>query len=448
MARHRAVERKFEELRPASTILLRMERGRLPLAITLFCSATIAILTALRFVLMINLLSPSQYGVLNLLTTAVNLLPMVSILGIPLHLQRMVRTLGPRSISRGMKSGYIACALTLMPLAIGLFILISPFANSTRELIVYTVSMTIVCQCSGIAIFSSQLVLGAGYRGSASLIMLFSNSVLTLSLLIPYLFEIASLEAILLCWSAGCILVAIFVTIFAITLTGRTGPDDQLNAIMERGELELVPLFRSGILTIPSMVGPWLLVFIIRYMLGMSLGTTAVAAYAVASTIVDTAFLLASSIISFSGNRLLDRSQSPTIPFLWSGLVLTCLAIPATVVVPFILSEIGREGYVLSNSLVVLLYVSALCRLYITSWRQRSLAENALGFLSGLFIIVTLCVLLILIVWKPPSPVYYALIQSSSYFFVAVGQQLITSKRGKSSPKSTAPQGTVAERAT
>lgn len=408
--------------------ILRLESGRVPLALSLMSAATLAIFTIFRFVMMVSILTPEQYGYLNLLTTISSLLPMIVILGIPLHLQKIVRSSGTGYISFGIRKGLVASSITILPTVCAMIVLLGPFSHSRGELLISAVAVSATCHGIGCVIFSSQLLLAAGYRSLASLSMLVVNSTLTWTMLIPYMFDWSSVEAILICWSVGCLLTALIVVSSALWLAGKQGPDAVVNGVPR---IYGYPrkLFLSGIMTIPSLVGPWALVFAIRYLMGIYLGESALAQFSISSTVVESSFTIAVAVISISANRILDGTSRPLVPFLWSTACLLLVCTPAILFLPVVLDTFSSEGYSFSITVSAILLVGAIARLYLLSWRQRALAVGTLGALSIQFVSVTVLSVLLIAVCRPDHITAYALVQTGSYLAVAISQQIVTGRR-------------------
>ncbi|NCL73999.1 hypothetical protein AIIKEEIJ_06386 [Rhodococcus sp. YH1] len=414
--------------------VLSMETGKRPLLVSVGSASILAVLTAVRFVMMVRLLEPEQYGLLNLLTTVSSLLPMVVILGIPLHLQKIVRNSGTQYIHFGIIRGLTACGLTFLPTVVGLYAVLRPFVKSSTELAISAFAVAIVCHGIGCAIFSSQLLLGAGYRATAAASLLWVNSALTWTMCIPYLMNWSSVPAILISWAAGCFLSAGLVMAGAWRLSDRTGPDARVNSLPPvYGRPRR--LFLDGIRTIPTLVGPWLLVFVVRYLLGLNLGETAMAEFSISSTVIESAFTVAVTVITFSANRLLDGATRPLGPFLWSTASLLAVSIPALILLPTVLGEFANDGYSFSIEISLVLLLGAIARLYLSSWRQRSLAVGTLGALSTQFIAVTAIAAMFIAISRPSETIVYALVQTTSYLVIAASQQWFTSRReGRSVP--------------
>ncbi|MFF0284374.1 hypothetical protein ACFYSW_29215 [Rhodococcus aetherivorans] len=420
-------ERTFTP-KSAPTWILSLERGRVPLALSLISAATLAIFTIFRFVMMVRILTPEQYGYLNLLTTISNLLPMIAILGIPLHLQKIVRSSGTGYIAFGIRKGLVASSITILPTVCALIVLVSPFSQSRGELLISAVAVSATCHGIGCVIYSSQLLLAAGYRSLASLSMLMVNSTLTWTMLIPYMFDWSSVEAILVCWSIGCLLTALIVVSSALWLAGKQGPDSVVNAVPR---IYGYPrkLFISGIKTIPSLVGPWALVFAIRYLMGIYLGESALAQFSISSTVVESSFTIAVAVISISANRILDGTSRPLAPFLWSTGCLLLVCTPAIFLLPAVLDTLSSDGYSFSIAVSAILLVGAVARLYLLSWRQRALAVGTLGALSMQFVSVTVLSAILIVICRPDHITAYALVQTGSYLVVAISQQIVTARR-------------------
>nr|WP_141216302.1 hypothetical protein [Rhodococcus sp. 06-621-2] len=405
-------------------MLIRLERGRLPFLITISSSAGLAVLTAVRFFLMIQLLDPSQYGFLNLLATAVNLVPLFLALGLPLHLQKMVRSHGIHTVAAGLRRSYIVCLATAAPGAGVIYAISYPFAESFEEAIVVAVGMTVVCISNAIAILVSQMVLAAGYRAVSSLVMLAINSGLTWTICFPYFLNEPSMQVIVLCWAWGSFATCIAVTVIAVRISHLPGPDALVN--MRSSEPETVKTqILDGIRSIPTMIGPWLLVFLIRYIMGLQMGTEAIATFAIASTVVDTAFLISAAIVSFYSNRILDATQSPAKPFLVSCACLCALVLPCIALMPMVLAVLGNQQYTLSIPIVLVLSVAGIARLSITAWRQVTLAQGRLGSLSIFFLGATAIVCIYLLFADPGRLDIYAVVQAASYVVIAVSQVLL-----------------------
>ncbi|QRI77938.1 MULTISPECIES: hypothetical protein [Rhodococcus] len=172
-----------------------------------------------------------------------------------------------------------------------------------------------------------------------------------------------------------------------------------------------------------------------RYLLGLNLGETAMAEFSISSTVIESAFTVAVTVITFSANRLLDGATRPLGPFLWSTASLLAVSIPALILLPTVLGEFANDGYSFSIEISLVLLLGAIARLYLSSWRQRSLAVGTLGALSTQFIAVTAIAAMFIAISRPSETIVYALVQTTSYLVIAASQQWFTSRReGRSVP--------------
>jgi hypothetical protein len=400
-----------------------LEQGRRPFYITVSCAVAVALSAVARFVLMVWALQPAEYGLLTLFTTINTILPAILILGTSLQLQRIVRQVGLPFIPFGLRRGVAAILWTAGPSFVVLSALLLPYISSWSSLLTSCLLAVVISAATGVCSFCSQVLLGVGYRAVSAMVMLGANTVLTATLLLPELFDDTTTVSILAWWAAGSLLVAVCTYLMCMTLAGS-------GRIEERSPGKHLELhqhgfsYREGIASIPSIIGPWLLAFVVKYFIGINLGPEVLSTFAIASTVSDTAFLVAVSLVTYSSNNVLDGTINPYRVFAWSALALSVLAAIGIALVPEVLVLLSRTQYKFELVVAAVLAVSAVARLMILSWRNRLLAERLMKLESVSYLVGSAVVTVGLVIARPTELLVYPVVLAIAYGAIALVQQV------------------------
>ncbi|HXC75506.1 MAG TPA: hypothetical protein VNU19_00490, partial [Candidatus Acidoferrum sp.] len=253
-----------------------IEHGRRPFVISLGLAGTLALFTAIRFVLMVHILSPTQYGRLNIFLTLANVLPLVMNLGIPWQVERIALKNGGSSTSRLVRSGWKLNLAVSIPTLIVVGLIIRPFADG--QLGILTVATWAVAVGTSMTTIYAQILLGLGHRSSSALMLFIVNGGLTLALIPGILLGHTTVPVIMATWGA----LAIATCGVAHWITVEVG-----RHVPERSNKSERVSISEGLRSVFAQAGPWVMVFVVRDLLGLYVGSAAVAVYAISSTVTD-----------------------------------------------------------------------------------------------------------------------------------------------------------------
>lgn len=391
--------------------LTAIEVGRRSAYVNVGVSIALAIFTGLRFIVLVRGLSPASYGVLNVFATLAVLAPQLTSLGISLQYQRIAHHGGAGRVRHLLLVSVVVTALGILPTFPVVFILGLPLVTR-GELWLVALAVTIISGATVLAVFVSQILIGRGRRSASAILMFAVNSGPTVALLPNLLLPPISVVAQLTWWAVGALIFAVLAWLLAMT---RRLPADHAGERVSFGE---------GLLALPAQIGPWLFLFVIRYLIGINVDAAAVANYAMAAISAETAFLIAGSLLNYTTVQVMTGSQSP-----WRGLryilpfyvVLTALGLVA---IAWVLPIIGQGGYHLPAAAAILLAISGVVRLYILAWRPRAIGLKRLHYSSWAFLAVTAVGAGALWMWAPIQYAAYALVTVVGFLFVAVVQRI------------------------
>ncbi|WP_148258118.1 hypothetical protein [Pseudarthrobacter phenanthrenivorans] len=282
----------------------------------------------------------------------------------------------------------------------------------TASLFVLVISLA-----TAIATFASQIMLGLNYRSTAALIMFGVNSGATVALVPALAFDNIEAVSILGWW-------ALFSTCAALASYAVVG--SQSTRVRSRRR---VVSFREGMFSIPAQIGPWLFIFMVRYMIGINIDPDSVADFAITSTVVDMAFLVSVSILSYFSNRVMVGQQSPAKGLLYTIPIFVVMSSIGSVAVSWILPHVGRPGYDFSLGLALVLTLAGVARIHISAWRARALGAAKLHISSVAYLAVVGVSLLGFLLWPSTSLEVYAWVTLAGFVTVAVIQQASVHKR-------------------
>ncbi|WP_141688726.1 polysaccharide biosynthesis protein [Pseudarthrobacter enclensis] len=389
-----------------------LEAGRRPAYISLLLSAMLAGLTGIRFLVLVGNIPPEEYGVLNLFTLLSTLMPLLMSIGLPLQYQRVAHFDGAKRIPSLQRTSLYVTGIATLP-SFCVVLLVSRPITDGQSWFWACVYITVISTATAFSTFSSQIMLGLNLRASASLIMFLVNSGATVALLPAILGGVLEATGILGWW-------AFFSVISALAARRLV----HLQKTMGRPRIRSVVSIREGLLSVPSQIGPWLFIFVIRYLVGINAGVEAIANYAIASTVVDMAFLVAVSLLNYFTNKVMAGKQSPMRGMLYSVPAFLVLALAASVGVAWILPLIGQDGYHLAVETLVILTAVGVVRIYITAWRSRALGEKKIHVSSAAYSLVVVGTLIAFSIWPTDSPEIYALVTLGGFIAVAASQRL------------------------
>jgi len=392
-------------------VLNALESRRLPMVISLAVSAALAAFTALRFVVLIHAMPPAQYGVFNLYTLLASLLPLFMTAGLTLQYQRVSHFQGPGTTHALLRTSVLVTLIALVPSFAAVFLITMPIV-SLPELIWVSIFLLVISATASLTTFHSQILLGLNYRSTSSLMMFLVNAGATFAVLPAWLEGRIAPMALLGWWAAFS--VAITALTWWVARSRREG----------REGIGGVLSWREGLLSVPSQIGPWLFVFVIRYLIGLNIDESAIANYAIAATISDMAFLVAVSLLNYFTNRVMSGTQAP-----WRGILLSAplyllLAACGFFAVLWLLPLVGQQGYELEPPVALILIGVGLVRLYLTAWRSRALGLKKIHVSSNAYLVVIAISVLALWFWAPVYPEAYAVVTLAGFLVVAVVQRI------------------------
>jgi hypothetical protein len=357
----------------------RVERGRRPVQISMAASGVLGILSVGRFVVLVAVMDPADYGRLSVFVALAMLLPYFVTWGASLQFQRITRFSGPGAMDVlarwGFKGEVIAAPLALLVAGF----VSAPFTEGDPRLVLF---VTIQALGLGFVSLMAQALLGLRYRTLSALVSFASNAAPTMAVLVLLPLGLAGdLTAVLGSWA-----IAMSVAAVASLATARL-----VAARMLRHEPALsrpsVPHLREGLTSIPTLAGAWLLLLITRVHLGTALGNEQLASFSLAWTAADLSFLISVTLITTASTAIMDGSRSPLRMFVRSACILLALLAMAGLAVPIALALFAREGYTFSYGILALTGLATLGRLAVSAWLPVSVRARSVWILSGLFLI-------------------------------------------------------------
>lgn len=393
-----------------SRVIAHLEKGRRPALVSLALSAMLAVLTGVRFLVLVGSLPPNEYGVLNLFTLLATLMPLLMSLGLSLQYQRIAHFQGVKRISSLQRTSLIVTISSVLPSFVVILILSQPIIE-VHEWIWASAYIVIIAGTTALSTFSSQIMLGLNFRATASFLMFLANAGATIAL-IPVSFMGSFGVTEILGWWA---LFSLGAAIVGFRIVG-------LQRLRRRKPAQVVSI-REGLLSVPSQIGPWLFVFIVRYMIGINAGSEAIANFAIASTVIDMAFLVSVSLLNHFTNRVMAGTQSPLRGMMYSIPFFLALSTFGSFLVAWLLPRLGQDGYHLEFETTLILAGVGITRIYITAWRARALGQKKLHLSSLAYIIVVALSLGIFLVMPVDSLSFYAIITLIGFVVVAAVQR-------------------------
>lgn len=386
----------------------RAEAGRNPFFVSAILAGALAALTLARFSILVSTLPPSEYGRLNIFLTFVNVAPAFMSIGLSWQYQRIARDSGFGAARPLSQIGHRVLLGTLVPALIITALIGAPFAGHDSLLLI-TVYTVIIAATTSLTILYSQISLGLGYRSLASFMLFAVNGGVTLGLLPIVISGHGNLTTVLGYWAIA--------SLFAWGWTYGA----LILLVHGRQTTHVSASFQEGLFSLPGLVGMFLLIFLARYILGLNSGGATVSTFSISSTITDSAFLVAVSIVGVYSNRIMDgehphRSLIVAIPCLL-GLTLVALAV-IHVLLPFI----GRPGYEVSVPVTLILSLAGVSRLFIGAWRARAVALRKVQASAWIYLVAGGVMAAALAVLHLRNIVLYAVALTGAFVTVAVYQ--------------------------
>lgn len=395
---------------PLHRILVAIEQRRLPILVSLLASASLAAFTGIRFLVLVRALPPDAYGVFNIYTLLASLLPLFMSLGLTLQFQRVAHLNGRPVIKSLLTWSATITAVTVLPSFVIVFLVTAPLEGATDVLLVAFL-LAVIGASTALTTFHSQIMLGLNHRSAASLLMFLTNASSTTALLPAAVVTGISPVALLGWWALWSTAVSVFSAWIARSQRGES-PASSANVSI--GE---------GLLSLPSQIGPWLFIFVIRLMIGVNIDEAAIANYAIAATIADMAFLVAVSLLNYFTNRVMVGSQSPWRGIFFSAPVYLVLSVVGIAAIAWFLPIFAQDGYVLEPFVAIILTAVGLVRMYITAWRSRALGQKKVHVSSGAYLAVIIATVATLWVLAPSQAWIYAAATLVGFVIVAAVQR-------------------------
>lgn len=390
-------------------VIKRAEEGRNPFYISSGLAAALAGLTLIRFVILVAVLAPNEYGRLNIFVSFVNVVPAVMSLGVSWQYQRIARYTGPGAARQLARVGHKVLLLSLVPSLVVTLLIESPFVQSDESLILIAICTLVISGTTSLTTLYSQIVLGLEYRSLASFMLFAVNGGVTLALLPILLSGGATILMVMGLWAVASLLACgwSYKALRILTYAHKPVP--------------IKTSFREGILTLPALGGTFFLVFLARYILGIYAGGATVASFSISSTVTESAFLISVSMIGVYSNKIMDgehpnRSLLVAIPFLVG---LTAVGL---VIILFLLPRIGGSEYSISIAVTAILTAAGICRLFISAWRARAVGLRRVEASAWSYIVVGTILGAALIISKSSEMVLYALALTGAFFVIAFYQ--------------------------
>lgn len=353
-----------------------LERGKAPAVLSVAMSAALAVITAARFAILVRALPPADYGRINIYATLVNVAPFFMNLGLSWQYQRLALQSGHRARRPLIRTAILVTLATFAPSFVAVLLVAAPIAGRDG-FVIPAICATVIAAATGITSLYSQIAVGYGYRTRASLQMFLVNAA-GLTPLIPMLVnEGFTVSFVLAWWAAGAVLAALIARLIL-----------PLRSLREHTLTEEHLSYAEGLLTLPAQVGPWLLIFTIRYLIGIIVGAEALAEFAIASTIADIGFAITVPLIGFYSNKLMTGHIPAWRVLLITAPMLLGLSAAGYLAVSVILPVIAQKGYSASLSLTALLAGVSLVRLHLAAWRPRAVGLRLVQRTSWAYLLI------------------------------------------------------------
>lgn len=400
-----------------------IERGRRPMVIAVGASAALAVMTSLRFVALVRLLPPAEYGRLNIFMILTSVAPQAMALAMPWQYQRVARREGAAVVGSLCRSALMINAISTLPTLIALVAIITPIAGQGHPWAVAILLLAISVATSITSMYAS-VALGLGRRSLSSLLMFAINAGLTVAVL-PIAIVGTPTVAALLGWTAAVCLGVAVAARLALRRIVQPWPTTRRRGLLS---------FREGLFSLPAVVGPLAFVLSTRYLLGVNVSVDAVAMFAICSTVAEMAFLVSAAGLTHFSNRVLDGQQSPMRGFLLVLTMYSVLTISGVLLVALILPGLGRGEYHVSWPALIVLSLVGVPRLHFSAWRARAVGLRRAHRSAWIYVVIVVLGTGTLALARPDGLLPYALMLLGG-FTVAAAAQWVNLRAASWSPQ-------------
>ena len=398
----------------------RLEAGRGPHAVAVATTVVLAGLSPLRFSILVSRMEPAAYGYLSIFNTLTSLLPYVLALGLTLQFQLLAGSYGRAATSQLIRRGSAVVLVTALP-GFGLcYVLALPFSSAGSPIVLAGFSI-VTASAVALTITIAQILLGFRSRSASVLVMFGYNVFLTITV-VPFLvWGPVTVSSVMGAWMVASLIgLGLAGWWLHSTRTPDAGDASRAAASVSRIRMR----YADGLLTIPALVGPWLLVMLTRYFLGLFSTGSALATFALSWTLVDLAFLISVNIPMLASTEIMFGRRSPVSVFLVSGAALTVLTGAGYLALELFVGTFARS-YEPSGLVTALMLGTGLARVAISSWLPRAVGLMKERAVSAIYVGSAMALAVGLVVWRPSSPVPYALSLSLAFVLVAIVQAFL-----------------------
>lgn len=255
--------------------------------------------------------------------------------------------------------------------------------------IVIGVLSTLTSVFVGLTILASQTLLGSG-RTSWAILSLFSyNVMLTMVILpLPILAIPVTVSVVLALWMVASFIGVVVSVWFYRRVRLAAALNDVSDVSISRLNL------MDGLVSLPMLAGPWLLLFLVRLLVGIMAGAETLATFALAWTLVDLAYLAAINIPMIASREIMRGSRSPKPVYLASTIVLVGLVILGYgILVGYV--AVRSLPYEVSLSVTVVLVLVGIVRLAVATWLPKSVADRRHATVSFAFVTAAVTVVVL-----------------------------------------------------
>ena len=394
-----------------------LEAGRRPHVVAVTATVILAALAPLRFSVLVSRMDPDGYGYLSLFNTLTSLLPYALTLGLSLQFQHLAGAHGSRAAVPIVRRGTEIIALAAFPGFLVSLLLALPFDAAGPPLLV-ALLVVVTSAAVALTITISQVLLGLQSRSASVLVMFGYNVFLTLAV-IPFLSGgHVSVTDVLAAWTIASLVGLILALLWLrISASGRS----TLPAA-NRGDMHLRHL--DGLLTLPALVGPLLLLLLTRYLLGLFGSGGALATFAISWTLVDLAYLIAVNVSTLASTDIMFGRRSPVPIFALSAVTMFGL-VTAGYLALLLFVQAFAPSYKLSLVVTALMLTVGVARVAITSWLPRVVGLARERITSTLYAGGAGLLTLVLVVWHAAEPVPYALCLSLTFAAIGIAQAVM-----------------------
>lgn len=394
-----------------------LEEGRHPHAAAVMATVVLVALAPVRFSVLVSRMDPEAYGYLSLFNTLTSLLPYALTLGLSLQFQLLAGTHGSGAAGPIVRKGTRIVLIATVPGFLLCLALALPFGAAGQPLVLALFSI-VTSAAVAITITISQVLLGLRSRSASVLVMFGYNVFLTVTVL-PFLGGgRVSVMDVMGAWTTASL-----IGLGLALLWLRYAPSSLGEAAAATVAAVDIRHF-DGLLTLPALVGPLLLLMLTRYLLGLFGSGSALATFALSWTLVDLAFLISVNVPTLASTDIMFGRRSPTPIF-----ALSAIAMVGLVGVGYLALEVFVQtfapDYRPSFLVTSLMLVAGIARVAITSWLPRAVGLTRERRVSALYAGGAVALAVALAAWRPTGPIPYALCLSLAFAMVAVAQAVL-----------------------